>query len=210
MSRKHCRPPTAELWCWAIYYPKWFTRFLRPSTQVKRGCWIDKQSQRGLCIPGAQQWGQLFISPSGSQLEKEMASHSSILAWKIPWTEEPGRLQSMGSQRVGHDWVTEPGSQYFFCYLFSFFLFKKIYWSIVAFRFHRWFDGEESACHAGDLFSIPGLGRSPEKRKWQLQYFLPGESHGQRTLAGYNPWGCKESDMTEWLKTNNSCFIVLY
>ena len=36
-------------------------------------------------------------------LEKEMAAHSSILAWKIPWTEEPGRLQSMGSQRVGHD-----------------------------------------------------------------------------------------------------------
>ena len=36
-------------------------------------------------------------------LEKEMATHSSILAWKIPWTEEPGRLQSMGSQRVGHD-----------------------------------------------------------------------------------------------------------
>ena len=36
-------------------------------------------------------------------LEKEMAAHSSILAWKIPWTEEPGRLQSMGSQRVGHN-----------------------------------------------------------------------------------------------------------
>ena len=36
-------------------------------------------------------------------LEKEMAPHSSTLAWKIPWTEEPGRLQSMGSQRVGHD-----------------------------------------------------------------------------------------------------------
>ena len=36
-------------------------------------------------------------------LEKEMATHSSTLAWKIPWTEEPGRLQSMGSQRVGHD-----------------------------------------------------------------------------------------------------------
>ena len=41
-------------------------------------------------------------------LEKEMASHSSILAWKIPWTEEPGRLQSMGSQRVRHDLATEP------------------------------------------------------------------------------------------------------
>ena len=39
-------------------------------------------------------------------LEKEMVTHSSILAWRITWTEEPGRLQSMGSQRVGHDWVT--------------------------------------------------------------------------------------------------------
>ena len=36
-------------------------------------------------------------------LEKEMATHSSILAWRIPWTEEAGGLQSMGSQRVGHD-----------------------------------------------------------------------------------------------------------
>ena len=39
-------------------------------------------------------------------LEKEMAAHSSILAWKIPWTEEPGRLPSMGWQRVRHDWAT--------------------------------------------------------------------------------------------------------
>ena len=39
-------------------------------------------------------------------VEKEMATHSSTLAWKIPWIEEPGRLQSMGSWRVGHDWAT--------------------------------------------------------------------------------------------------------
>ena len=39
-------------------------------------------------------------------LEKEMATHSSILAWKIPWTEESGGLQSMGVQRIGHDWAT--------------------------------------------------------------------------------------------------------
>ena len=38
-------------------------------------------------------------------LEKEMATHSSILAWRIPWTEEPGRLQSMESQRVGHELI---------------------------------------------------------------------------------------------------------
>ena len=36
-------------------------------------------------------------------LEKEMATHSGTLAWQIPWTEEPGRLQPMGSQRIGHD-----------------------------------------------------------------------------------------------------------
>ena len=41
-------------------------------------------------------------------LEKEMATRSSILAWRIPWTEEPGELQSMGSQRVGHDLATKP------------------------------------------------------------------------------------------------------
>ena len=39
---------------------------------------------------------------------REMAPHSSILAWKIPWTEEPGGLQSMGSQRVRHELVTKP------------------------------------------------------------------------------------------------------
>ena len=40
-------------------------------------------------------------------LEKGMATHSSILAWRIPWAEEPGGLQSMGLQRVGHDWVQQ-------------------------------------------------------------------------------------------------------
>ena len=44
-------------------------------------------------------------------LEQEMTTHSSILAWKIPWTEEPGRLQSMGSQRVRHDLATKPPHQ---------------------------------------------------------------------------------------------------
>ena len=40
-------------------------------------------------------------------LEKEMITHSSILTWQIAWAEEPGGLQSMGSQRVGHNWATE-------------------------------------------------------------------------------------------------------
>ena len=45
----------------------------------------------------------LFISFYGLKLEKAMATHSNTLAWKILWMEDPGRLQSMGSQRVGHD-----------------------------------------------------------------------------------------------------------
>ena len=41
-----------------------------------------------------------------------MATHSSLLAWETPWTEKPGGLKSMGSQRVGHDWVTKPPQPY--------------------------------------------------------------------------------------------------
>ena len=47
-----------------------------------------------------------FIVQQSHPLEKAMTPHSSTLAWKIPWMEEPGRLQSMGLRRVGHDWVT--------------------------------------------------------------------------------------------------------
>ena len=46
------------------------------------------------------------LNDSFYHLEKEIATHSSTLAWKIPWTEESGRLQSMGWQRVGHEWAT--------------------------------------------------------------------------------------------------------
>ena len=48
---------------------------------------------------------KLFVNSHQPQLEKEMANHSSILAWRISWTEEPGGLQSMGSQIIRHDWV---------------------------------------------------------------------------------------------------------
>ena len=51
-------------------------------------------------LPAVQEMGVRSLGRD-DPLEKEMSTHSSILAWKIPWTEEPGRLQSMGSQRVG-------------------------------------------------------------------------------------------------------------
>ena len=64
-------------------------------------------------------------------LEKEMATHSSTLAWKIPWTEEPCRLQSMGSQTVGHDWATSLSTQYSFRPSNHFFDWLLVFWHWV-------------------------------------------------------------------------------
>ena len=63
---------------------------------------ISLVAQMVKCLPIMQ---ETWVRSLGREdpLEKEMATHSSTLAWKIPWTEEPGRLQSMGSQGVGHD-----------------------------------------------------------------------------------------------------------
>ena len=63
--------------------------------------------------------------------------------------------------------------------------------------------GKESACNAGDLGLTPGFGGSPEGGHGNPLQFLPGESHGQRSLVGYSPWGCKESD-TDWGQTGLS------
>ena len=69
-------------------------------------------------------------------------------------------------------------------------------WSrLVTWGFPGSSDGKESACSAGDLGLIPGLGRSPEKEIQPTTVFLPGKSHGQRSLVGYSPWG-HESDTT--------------
>ena len=92
-------------------------------------------------------------------LEKEMATRFSIFAWKILWTEEPGRLQSMGSQKVGHDWVTSE--------IISWAIFEIISWAI----FPGGSDGKASAYNAGGPGSIPGSGRSPgEGNGNPLQY----------------------------------------
>ena len=73
------------------------------------------------CLPTMRET-RVWSLDQEDPLEKEMATHSSILAWKIPWTEEPGELQFTGSQRVGHDWVTS----------LSFFLFFMLYILILS------------------------------------------------------------------------------
>ena len=64
--------------------------------------WAFLAAQMVKCLPTMQET-QVQSLGQENFLEKETATHSSILAWKIPWMEEPGRLQSMGSQRVRHD-----------------------------------------------------------------------------------------------------------
>ena len=63
-------------------------------------------------LPMQEMWVQSLGQKDS--LEKGMATHSNILDWRIPWTEEPGRLQSMGSQRIRHDWTTEHTHSDFF------------------------------------------------------------------------------------------------
>jgi len=90
-------------------------------------------------------------------LEKEMVTHSSVLAWRTPGTGEPGGPLSMGSHRVGHNWSDLAAAA---------FEYMGFPCSSV---------GKESACSAGDQGSIPRLGRSPgEGNGNPLQYSSPG------------------------------------
>ena len=57
-------------------------------------------------------------------------------------------------------------------------------------------DGKQPACNAEDPGLIPGSARSPGREQLPTPVFLPGEFHGQRSLVGYSPWDCKESNMT--------------
>ena len=86
-------------------------------------------------------------------LEKEMATHSNVLAWRIPWTEEPGGLLSMGSHRVGHDWsdlAAAAAAVYllsWFCLWFPTCAYVKIYQIILCGSFLFWLRGVFVAVH---------------------------------------------------------------
>ena len=133
-------------------------------------------------------------------LEKEMATHSSILAWKIPWMEDPGRLQSMGSLRVRHDWAT---SLHFIGRTDAE---APILWPPDA---KSQLTGKDP--DAGkDWGQEEKGGTEDETAEWyhwlnghELEQTLRN-SEGQRSLACYSPWGHKELDVTERLNNNNT------
>ena len=118
-----------------------------------------------------------------SFLEKEMATHSSILAWRIPWTEEPGRLQSLGSQRVRHDWATLSHSL-----THSLTLFIRMLWPflIAAIEQTRW--------QASILACSKLIHPSHQTREWAF----PGYSSH---IAPFLYWTAEQSECTDtWLK----------
>ena len=86
--------------------------FSNESTQdtIKSAWWASLMAQMVKNLPAVQ---EIQVWPLGQEdpLEKGIATHSSILAWRIPWTEEPGGLQSMRSHTVGHNWVTNTHTQ---------------------------------------------------------------------------------------------------
>ena len=76
----------------------------------------------------------------------------------------------------------------------------RLFWAWLSLVFLGSSDGKESACSAGVLGSIPGLGRSLGGGHGNpLLYSCLDNPHGQRSLVGYSPWGCKELDTTEWI-----------
>ena len=158
-------------------------------------------------------------------MEKGAATHSSILAWRIPWTQECGGLQSIESQRVRHDW---PNLCVFDCslddVLLIFFvvaqvnfqnIFFKVVISVTIWSIVRWvfglpweLSGKESPYNAGDARSIPGSGRSTGKGSGNPPWYsclekLMGREAWRTTVPGVE----KESDMTQWLQQQRWLFI---
>ena len=134
-------------------------------------------------------------SPPGSSVHRicqalgdyAMAIHSSILVWRIPWTEEPGGLQSMWSQRVRHGWATSTTPL----------LLGKYWVSLV---------GQGVICLQCRKHRFnPCVGKIPWRREWPLTpVFLPREFHRQRSLVSYSLWGCR---VGHYWGTNTFTFI---
>ena len=170
-----------------------------------------------------------------------MALHSSTLAWKIPWMGELGRLQSMGSLGVGHDWTTSLS-------LFTFMHWRRKWQPTPVFlpgesqgrgslvgcclwgRLHRighnwsdlaaagaglcmglswWLSGQESTCQCRRCRFDPWVSTSPWRKTWQSTLvFLPGKSHGQRSLVGYGPWDHKRVGHGLVTKQHRPCLYL--
>ena len=147
-------------------------------------------------------WSKLFQSFPGGSGSKESAHNTGdwfdpwvkkmpwkrewqpttvFLSGESQWTEEPGGIQSMGSQRVRHDWATKHNTT-------------------QTFRAHWWLRQYRICLQCKRPGFDPWVRKIPWRREWQATpVFLPGGSRGQSSLVHYSLWGCKQSDTTECL-----------
>ena len=107
-----------------------------------------------------------------------MATHSSILAWKIPWTEEPGRLQFVGSQRVGHNWATNPSTV------------LKVDESIIL--SYGYISRQQGTWQACEGISMQRVDSSNNKFTPSLVQEFPGKHTeiGRSTVSCFGEWEC--------------------
>ena len=119
-------------------------------------------------------------------LEKEMATHFNILAWEIPWMEEPGRLQSMGSQRIGHDWSDLSHA----C------TWHPLFIDMTGNSFCLSSVSKESACNAGDPVWFLGPEDPVEKEMATHFNILAWKIPWTDKPGGLQSIGSQESDMT--------------
>ena len=146
-------------------------------------------------------------------LEKAMAPHSSTLAWRTPWTEEPGRLQSMGSLRVGHDWDTSLS-------LFTFMHWRRKWQPTPVFL-----PGESQGQRS--LLGCHLWGRTesdiPEQLHFQFSFSCTGEGNGNllqySCLENPRDWGAwwaalsqvaQSQTRLKWLSSSSSSRLVNY
>ena len=140
-------------------------------------------------------------------LEEGRASHSSISAWRIPWTKEPGRLQPIASQRVRNDWSNLAQTHPDCLLLFTLSKYLPSHWVLESYLFVNWFFFclfptclSDSQSFPGDsvVKNLPAMQETQiwslgvERRKWRRKWqptpvFLPGKFHGQESLVGYHP-----------------------
>ena len=136
-------------------------------------------------------------------LEKGTATHSSILACRIPWTEEPGRLHFMGWQTVRHDWTTKHAHTHTHIHAHTHTCYNSlpgllsisVYWFILILPVGFPGGSVVKNSSAKQKMQVWSLGQEDPLQKEMATplVFLPGKPHRPRSLAGYSPWGCKES-----------------
>ena len=115
----------------------WLPRAIPLRSSIKQSVFYDYLSGKFWGFPGGWEvkvsasMQETWVRSLGLEdpLEKEMAIHSNTIAWKIPWTEEPGRLQSMGSRRVGYDWATSFSLSLYHIFIVIYDFLHKFPWS---------------------------------------------------------------------------------